>query len=76
MDVKADVHVCCALGRILVGEPLEPDAAVALAREVYPRNPWRLDGPLLLIGKGYCFASEPDCPECTLRRNCLYGRKR
>lgn len=71
-DVKADVHVCCALGRILVGEPLEPDAAVARAREVYPRNPWRLDGPLFLIGKGYCFASEPDCSECPMRKICSY----
>lgn len=38
-DVKADVHVCRALGRTLVGGPFEPDAAVALAREVDPRNP-------------------------------------
>jgi len=75
-DVKADVHVCRTFGRILVGGPLEPDAAVSLAREVYPRNPWRLDGPLFVIGKERCFATEPNCSGCPLRKNCSYALKR
>jgi hypothetical protein len=46
-DVKADVHVCRTLGRILLGSRLDPDDAVVMAREVYGRNPWRIDGPCL-----------------------------
>lgn len=75
-DVKADVHVCRTLGRILVGHDLEPNAAVALARKLYPRNPWRLDGPLFVIGKDYCHATAPECSECTLRNDCAYGKRR
>ena len=75
-DGKADVHVCRTLGRIVAGEPLDPSVAVSVAREIYPRNPWRLDGPLFVIGKAYCHAAEPDCSECTVRKNCSYALKR
>jgi len=75
-DVKADVHVCRTLGRILSGEPFEPTVAVSVAREIYPRNPWRLDGPLFVIGKAYCHAAEPNCYECSMRKNCTYALKR
>jgi endonuclease III len=75
-DVKADVYVRRTLGRVLVGEPIEPDAAVTFARELYPRNPWRLDGPLFLIGKKHCHLAEPNCSECPLGKNCSYARRR
>jgi endonuclease III len=74
-DVKADVHVCRTLGRSLVGNRLDPSSAVSMAREVYPRNPWRLDGPLYEIGKAYCFESAPSCSECPLKKNCAYALK-
>lgn len=72
-DVKADIHVCRVIGRIFLGE-VAPDTAVQLALSIYPKNPWRLDGPLFRVGKDRCWANEPGCPECSLKRHCSYAR--
>lgn len=72
-DVKADIHVRRVIGRTLLGEVARPDVAISAARSIYPKNPWKLDGPLFRVGQEYCFANQPDCRGCILRRQCSYA---
>lgn len=73
-DVKADIHVRRVLGRIIRGEVLSPQEATDLTRMILPENPWLLDAPLYWIGKGYCFARDPDCQACPAYKVCTYRR--
>jgi endonuclease III len=74
-DVKADRHVCRVLGRVLRGFSVSPAEATALARQIFPENPWVLDRPLFLIGKEICVATHPLCHHCGLRPDCVYHRQ-
>ena len=71
-DVKADVHVRRVLGRIMVGRMLSEDEATKLTRQMYPSNPWLLDGQLYWLGKSACSAREPDCDECMASEVCAF----
>lgn len=75
-DVKADVYVCRVLGRAVFGETIDPETAVRLARQMHP-DPWQLDAQLWYIGRSFCEASNPWCPQCYLATHCAYalGRK-
>ena len=78
-DPKADVHVCRVIGRSVLGKEIDPvkaSTAIQICREMYPRDPWELDGPLYLLGKQICHDDKPDCPNCYLRENCAYDRAR
>ena len=55
-DVKRDVYVRRVLGRAVLGEPTDPEAAVALARQLYPADPWQLDAQLWHVGRTYAFS--------------------
>ncbi len=72
-DVKADLHVCRALGRIVYGAPTNPAAAVELARQLNPSDPWELDQPLWKVGKSCCRPDTPSCPRCYLSPHCTYA---
>ena len=72
-DVKADLHVCRALGRVVYGEPTNPAAAVELARQLNPSDPWKIDGPLWQVGKSFCRPDTPRCPKCYLTPHCSYS---
>lgn len=72
-DVKADLHVCRALGRIVYGEPTNPAAAVELARQMNPSDPWELDQPLWKISKFYCRPDTPICSKCYLPLHCSFA---
>ena len=73
-DLKADVHVCRVLGRIMRGTPLSPDEAKRIARTLKPDAPWLLDRPLFVLGSksdfstdgaaGACAAAAPNCRQC------------
>jgi hypothetical protein len=72
-DLKADLHVCRVLGRLLSGKALTPGEATEAARRISPQNPWRLDAFLYMHGKRICGAA-PDCARCSLRSCCDYYR--
>lgn len=75
-DVKADIHVKRVLGRIMNGKDLSEREATELTREMHPSNPWRLDAPLYFLGKYTCTKRNPACPECALKEECAFRRKR
>jgi hypothetical protein len=72
-DVKADLHVCRALGRIFYGAPTNHAAALELARQLNPSDPWELDQPLWKVGKSYCHPDAPNCSKCYLISYCTYA---
>lgn len=83
-DLKADVHVCRVLGRIVTGATLTPEGATQLARTLKPDAPWLLDRPLFVLGTrgdftshaaaGCCAARTPACTRCfgPVREVCTY----
>jgi endonuclease III len=71
-DVKADVHVCRVVGRVLQGHEVDDETAIQLTRELYPPDPWKLDAPLWRLGQDYCGAAVPLCGECYLAERCEY----
>jgi hypothetical protein len=72
-DVKADSHVCRALGRAITGTEASPSKGAELARQLCPSDPWQLDWPLWTLAKDHCFRTAPDCSGCYLRRHCVYA---
>jgi hypothetical protein len=74
-DVKADIHVCRVLGRVFYGEEAMPGAALKLARDLFPDDPWQLDGPLWNLGQNNCSDKSPQCAGCYLNSNCTYAQE-
>jgi hypothetical protein len=74
-DVKADVHVCRVLGRVFDGKETGPAAAVNMARNMYPTDPWQLDSPLWKLGQDFCDPSSPKCTDCYLQSHCKYAKE-
>jgi len=75
-DVKADIHVCRVLGRLLAGREIPADEsqiAVDATRRMHPENPWLLDRPLYRLGKSVCVATDPGCSDCYMRIVCAYA---
>jgi endonuclease III len=76
-DVKVDTHVRRVLGRVLRGSPFtlsEAPIALEKTREMWRENPWLLDEPLYSLGKQFCYASNPDCDDCYLQKECTFNR--
>lgn len=74
-DVKADIHVRRVLGRMLTGDEIpadRPQEAIDATRRMHPENPWLLDRPLYRLGKRVCIATNPKCPDCSMRAICAY----
>lgn len=74
-DVKADLHVCRVLGRVFGGKEATPSAAIKLARDLKPDDPWQLDLPLWNLGRFKCDSSSPKCGACYLSSNCKYAQE-
>lgn len=77
-DVKVDIHVRRALGRILRGSEFldnEAEIIIEITRDMNPDNPWLLDRPLYLLGKQLCIANKPKCSTCYLVANCEYAKQ-
>lgn len=75
-DVKADVHVCRVLGRLLMGSSFpfdRPEEAVEATRRMCPENPWLLDRALYMLGKSVCRAKNPRCEECEMSTLCAHA---
>jgi endonuclease III len=75
-DVKADLNVRRVLGRVLKNRILTAEEATEVTRKMFPDNPWLLDLPLYYAGKDYCYASDPDCDECYLQKECKFSKGR
>lgn len=87
-DLKADVHVCRVLGRIVTGSMMTPESATQIARQLNPEAPWLLDRPLFVLGTksdfstaaaaGCCAAGAPACHRCfpAVREICAYRRSK
>lgn len=75
-DVKADIHVCRVLGRVVYGKEISAPAATELARQLNPSDPWQIDWPLWKVGKDYCRPRSPDCKRCYLAPHCAYNLRR
>lgn len=70
-DVKADLNVCRALGRLVQGAPVTPGEATRITRMMHAKNPWRLDAVLFQLGRSVCRAT-PQCYHCSLTDECTY----
>ena len=71
-DVKGDVQVRRVLGRALLGQMTDAEAAVALARCLHPADPWQLDAALWIVCSSFC-KTTPACSQCQLAPHCAYA---
>ena len=70
MDIKPDVHTVRVLYRLGVSDAETIEAALMASRRLYPEFPGGIDGALWEIGRRYCFATKPNCPECPMKYVC------
>lgn len=70
MDIKPDVHTMRVLYRLGVSEAETEVAALDAARQLNPKYPGEVDGGLWWIGRNWCFATNPNCPECPVESIC------
>jgi endonuclease III len=48
----------------------DPDHMIEVARQLHPQRPGELDVPAWLIGRQWCGAGAPNCPNCPLAHVC------
>ena len=71
LDVKSDVLLKRVFERTgLVPSNAPDDKYWKVARKLNPDFPAALDPPAWDIGNKFCTASNPNCPECPLKRHC------
>lgn len=71
LDVKADALLKRVFERTgLVPSNASDDKYWKVARKLNPSFPAALDPPAWDIGNKFCTASNPNCPECPLKRHC------
>lgn len=71
MDPKPDVHVQRVFARLALCDSNPSEAEViATARRLHPSYPGELDGPCWRIGRTWCHAERPDCPNCPMNDLC------
>ncbi len=70
MDIKPDVHTVRVLYRLGVSESETIAAAITASRLMNPSFPGGLDGALWEIGRQWCFASNPNCEDCPMSKDC------
>jgi uncharacterized HhH-GPD family protein len=69
-DVAVDIHLRRVFLRTGLAERDEPSHLIRVARDLYPTLPGALDPPAWAIGREWCHASVPECPECRLTDVC------
>ena len=70
-SVKRDVHVRRVVGRVFLGKAATVAQVEEITQRLYPKNPWKADGPLFLLGRDYCHSSNPDCEKCYMNTLCV-----
>ena len=71
MDIKPDVHTTRVLYRLGVSTTIREDGAIFAARFINPSYPGEIDGPLWLLGRKLCQATNPDCGRFPINAVCL-----
>jgi endonuclease III len=71
MNIKSDTHTMLVLYRLGASESKDVESAKRAARKMNPPFPGALDAALWEIGRRWCFASEPNCPDCPMNALCL-----
>ncbi len=71
IDVKPDVHVQRVMYRLGLIEHKNEKAALIRTTQLSPDFPGKLDSPLWHIGRTFCRAALPICPDCPMTSVCL-----
>jgi uncharacterized HhH-GPD family protein len=69
-DVAVDIHLRRVFLRSGLAERDDPRAMIEAARELWPELPGALDPPAWAVGREWCHAGAPECPECPLTEVC------
>jgi len=69
-DIAYDVHVRRVFLRTGLAERDDEQHMIEVARALHPERPGALDDPVWRVGKLWCHASEPDCPDCPITEAC------
>lgn len=71
MDIKPDVHTTRVLYKLRVSTTIREDGAIFAARLINPSYPGEIDGPLWLLRRKLCQATNPDCGRFPMNAVCL-----
>jgi len=71
MDIKPDVHTMRVLFRLGVSEVESEEEAIEAARSINPSYPGEIDGALWEIGRELCYATNPNCVDCSMNSVCI-----
>ena len=75
--IAVDTHVRRISGRIGLSDERDPDRIERDLTSLYPKEFWGSINSLFIThGRTLCTARKPRCPECPVRRDCRYYRKR
>ena len=70
IDVKPDVHLVRVFRRAGLIDGDSADQAIRTARRLNPQFPGELDWPAWRIGQLWCHATNPNCGQCALTKDC------
>ncbi len=69
--IVVDTHVKRLAGRLGLSREKDPGRIERDLQALFPRETWTFLGhALILLGRKYCKARKPSCPECPLRELC------
>lgn len=69
-DIAYDVHVRRVFLRTGLAERDDEQHMIEATRALHPERPGELDDPAWRVGKLWCHASEPNCPDCPITEAC------
>ena len=69
-DIAYDIHIRRVFLRTGIADRDDQQAMVDAARQLNPDRPGALDPSAWWIGREFCHASDPACPECPLNALC------
>lgn len=73
VDISPDIHVKRVLTRLgYLNENSKNVQIIYKAREINPEFPGLIDCACWKVGRTYCHATEPDCINCPLNRECEF----
>lgn len=76
IDISVDVHVKRVFQRLgIVGKGASHEEIIYAAREITPDYPGLVDFSCWEIGRTWCHASKPICPECVMADVCPEARQ-
>jgi endonuclease III len=73
MSVKPDVLVRRVLARTGIAESEKLNDVLGTLSELKLRRPADFDASLWVVGREFCFKTNPYCEPCPLKRECAYG---